>query len=86
MARQYPELNVIGIGAQDTEGEAYDFVADTATGGGEITMVWDASFDSWRSYGVRSQPYWILYDAQANQVASRPGAVSIADVDAVLAG
>lgn len=75
---------MIGLGAQDSLDYAHDFIASTGTGGGEITMVWDASFDSWRAFGVRSQPYWILYDAAGNQVASRPGAVDLNAVASVL--
>jgi thioredoxin-related protein len=84
LARQNPALNVIGLGGQDSFDYAIEFVETTQTGGGEITMLWDPSFDSWRAYGVRSQPYWILYDAAGNEVASRPGAVDIAAVAAVL--
>lgn len=75
---------MIGLGAQDSLGYAEDFIAGTGTGGGEITMVWDPSFDSWRAFGIRSQPYWILFDAAGNQVTSRPGAVDLAAVAAVL--
>ena len=76
---------MLGLGAQDSLDYAHDFIASTGTGGGSITMVWDPSFDSWRQFGIRSQPYWILYDAQGNEVTSRPGAVDLAAVQAVLA-
>jgi len=59
-------------------------VSNTGTGDGAITMIWDPSFESWRQLGIRAQPYWILYDAQGNEVTSRPGAVDIAAVNAVL--
>lgn len=84
MAQQYPALNVLGLGAQDNLDYAYDFLAATGTGGGAISMVWDPSFESWRQFGVRSQPYWILYDAQGNEIASQPGAIDLAAVEQVL--
>lgn len=84
MAQQNPSLNVIGLGTQDSLDFANEFVASTGTGGGEIKMVWDASFQSWRQFGIRSQPYWILYDAQGNEVTSSPGAVNIAAVQDVI--
>lgn len=40
-------------------------------------IVWDASFDSWLSLGVVSQPYWVLYDSSGAQVAARGGAVDL---------
>ena len=75
---------MIGLGAQDNLDYANDLVAATSTGGGAITMVWDPSFDSWRAFGIRSQPYWILYDAEGNIVMSRPGAVDLNAVGSVL--
>lgn len=84
MAQQNPSLTVIGLGAQDSIEFANEFVSTTGTGGGEITMLWDPSFDSWRHFGVRSQPYWILFDANGTMVTSRPGAVDTNAVVAVL--
>lgn len=78
LAQENPELNIIGLGAQDSLGQANDFVARTGTE--SLTMVWDPSFDSWREFGVRSQPYWILFDAQGELVQSRPGAIDFGAV------
>ncbi len=64
------------MGAQDSLEYANEFVASTRTGGGQITMIWDQSFESWRHFGIRSQPYWILYDAEGNLVSSSPGSVN----------
>ena len=85
MAQDNPALHVVGLGAQDSLDFANEFVSSTGTGGATITMVWDPSFESWRQFGIRSQPYWILYDAAGNEVTSRPGAVDLAAVQAVLA-
>ena len=82
LAQNFPSLHVVGLGGQDTLQQANDFVARTGTGGGEITMVWDQSFESWRAFGIRSQPYWMLFDAAGELVASKPGAI---DFDVVRA-
>ena len=80
LAQQFPQLNIVGLGAQDSLQQANDFVARTGTGGGEINMVWDQSFETWRAFGVRSQPYWMLFDASGEMIFSSPGAI---DFDAV---
>ena len=84
LAQDNPDLHVLGLGAQDTLEFANEFVANTNLATSGITLVWDPSFDSWREYGIRSQPYWILFDAQGNEVTSRPGAVDLSAVQAVL--
>ncbi len=84
MAQQYPALHIIGLGGQDSLDYANEFVATTGTGGGVITMVWDSSFESWRHFGIRTQPYWILFDAQGNEITSRPGAIDLAAVEALV--
>lgn len=75
MARDNPNINVVGLGAQDSLQQAQDFVATFGTN--SFPMVWDPGFDSWLSLGVISQPYWILYDSSGNQVAARSGAVDL---------
>jgi len=72
------------MGAQDSLDFANEFVSTTGTDGPELTMIWDESFETWRQLGIRAQPYWILYDAQGNEVTSRPGAVDIASIEATL--
>ena len=85
LAQEHPGLHVVGMGSQDSLGEANEFVDTTGAVGDNITMVWDESFGTWRDLGIRSQPYWILYDAQGNEITSRPGVVDIEAVQAVLA-
>lgn len=74
-AREHPELNVIGLGALDSRELADEFIAATGTGGGELTMVWEPSGASRNAFGVRSQPYWLFYDANGNEITSRPGVI-----------
>lgn len=78
----------MGAGAppRDSIELAYDFVQRTGTSGGQIPMIYDESFRSWRQFGVVSQPFWVLFDREGNQVAARPGAVDFDAVRAVLAG
>ena len=47
------EITVIGLGTQDSLGEAEDFVAEYGT---TFPMLWDESFRSWTELGVSSQP------------------------------
>lgn len=84
LAQDNPDLYVLGLGAQDSLDFAYQFVANVGLADSEITLVWDPSFDSWREFGIRTQPYWILYDSQGNEVTSQPGAIDLAAVQAVL--
>ncbi len=58
--------------------------AGTGTGDGSMTMVYDASFDSWRQFGVISQPFWVLYDRTGKPIANRPGQVDFELVAPVL--
>jgi hypothetical protein len=62
-ARQHADtLRVVGLGTQDTLGEAEEF--RDAFDMTEVTMLWDESFESWSAFGVRSQPAAILFDAR----------------------
>ena len=84
MAQANPDLHILGLGAQDSLEFANEFVNNTNLADSDITLVWDPSFLSWREFGIRSQPYWILYDDQGNEVTSRPGSVDLDAVQAVL--
>lgn len=86
LAQEQPSLNIYGMGAQDNLGVANDFVVSTGVAGDNITMIWDESFATWQALGIRSQPYWILYDAAGNEITSRPGAIDIGAVQSILAG
>ncbi len=44
---------MVGLGTQDSLGEAEDFVEDYGT---TFPMLWDESFQSWIELGVSSQP------------------------------
>lgn len=74
-------MTVLGLGAQDSFDEAQEFVA--AYGTESFPMFWDQSFQSWLQLGVSSQPFWILYDGDGQQVAAAGGAVDLALVASV---
>lgn len=54
------ELDVVGLGAQDDEQMARDFVAEH--GLKTPRMLYDASFESWRALGINGQPAAVLFD------------------------
>ena len=49
---------MIGLGTQDSLGEAEEFVEDHGT---TFTMLWDESFQSWIELGVSSQPTAVMF-------------------------
>lgn len=51
-------MRVIGLGTQDSIGEAKQFIDDT--GVRSVRMLWDGSSKSWRAFGVASQPAWTV--------------------------
>ena len=73
-----------GAAPRDSLDLAFEFVDRTGTGDGSMTMIYDASFRSWRQFGVSSQPFWVLYDRDGNPVANRPGKVDFELVASVL--
>lgn len=54
-------MQVVGLGTQDSLGEAEDFVE---TYGTTFPMLWDESFESWIELGVSSQPTAVLLTAE----------------------
>jgi len=48
------DIDILGVGAQDSLDEARAFLDETGTDG--LTMVWDRTGESWVHYGVTSQP------------------------------
>ncbi|MEM9515848.1 MAG: TlpA disulfide reductase family protein [Actinomycetota bacterium] len=57
--RHADEVTVIGLGTQDSLGEAEDFVRDFGTN--SFTMLWDESFQSWQSLGISAQPAAVMF-------------------------
>ena len=56
---------MIGLGTQDSLGEAEEFVEDYGT---TFTMLWDESFESWIELGISSQPTAVLLTADGTIV------------------
>ncbi len=72
------KINVVGVGTQDSFGQAEDFVAkhDLTT----PTMVWDESFESWTTMGITSMPTWILIGADGELVLRHSGQFPESDI------
>lgn len=56
------KITVIGLGTQDDEQQAKDFVAEH--GLKTPRMLYDESFASWQQLGIRSQPGAMIFDAK----------------------
>jgi len=63
---------VIGLGTQDSLGQAEDFVEDYGTE--SFTMLWDQSFLSWQALGVTSQPAAVMFAANGTPITGWIGA------------
>ena len=63
---------MIGLGTQDSLGEAEDFVDRFGTR--SFTMLWDESFISWDVIGVRSQPTAVMLAPDGEALAGWLGA------------
>lgn len=54
MARAHPEIEVVGLGAQNDIEMALDFVESTGTF--SFPMLWDESYESWARLGIEGSP------------------------------
>ena len=63
---------MIGLGTQDSLGEAEDFIEDYGTQ--SFTMLWDESFQSWQALGISSQPAAVLFAADGTPISEWRGA------------
>ena len=59
-------MYVVGLGTQDTLGEADEFVDDHDTN--SFTMLWDESFATWQEIGITSQPSAVLIAADGTPI------------------
>jgi hypothetical protein len=59
-------LLVVGLGTQDSLGEAGDFVEQNGTH--SFTMLWDESFETWLEIGITSQPSAVLLAADGTPI------------------
>jgi hypothetical protein len=69
---------VIGLGTQDSGGEAVDFVEQYETY--SFPMYWDESFESWLAFGVTSQPAAALLSPTGEVLGSWLGMFPIDEV------
>lgn len=88
-ARDHPEVTVVGLGAGtasngDNVDLARTFVNHHGANTAGMTMIYDASFQSWRAFGVSTQPWVVLFDADGNLIFNSPGRVDLDSVAAAL--
>ncbi len=69
---------MIGLGTQDSFGEAEEFVDTYGTV--SFTMLWDESFESWAQLGVAGQPAGMLFSADGTALARWSGGIPEDDV------
>lgn len=70
-------MTVVGLGTQDSLGEAQEFVADYGT---TFPMLWDQTARSWREFEVPSQPAAVLIDANGDWIGRWSGEFDEAEV------
>jgi thiol-disulfide isomerase/thioredoxin len=58
------KITVVGVGSQDDEGYAHEFIEDT--GVQTPRMLWDPTFDSWRVMGITATPTWVLVNGDGS--------------------
>lgn len=84
-----PSVNVVGVGAGtavrgDSLDGALEFVTRHGADAAGMTMLYDVSFRAWRQWGVTTQPWVVLFDAQGNLIFSSPGRVDFDTVATAL--
>lgn len=63
---------MIGLGTQDSLGQANDF---HNTYGTTFEMLWDESFVSWQTIGVRSQPTVVMLQPDGTPITGWIGGI-----------
>ncbi len=69
---------MIGLGTQDSGGEAADFVRDRDVY--SFPMYWDETFESWAAFGITGQPAAILLSADGEPLGAWRGMFPVDDV------
>jgi hypothetical protein len=69
---------VIGLGTQDSGGEAADFVRDRDVY--SFPMYWDETFESWAAFGITGQPAAILLSPDGEPLGGWRGMFPVDDV------
>ena len=75
---------MIGLGTQDSGGEAADFVQTYETY--SFPMYWDETFESWVALGIAGQPAAILFAADGEPLGSWRGKFPVDEVLDLAAG
>lgn len=63
---------MVGVGTQDSLGEAEEFVARHSI---TFPMLWEDGFASWQGFGIQRQPASVLVSAQGTELGRWQGAL-----------
>ncbi len=77
-ARDSNQVQVVGLGTQDSFSEAGSFRARADIEA--VDLLWDSGFTSWQFYDITSQPSAILYDIEGRELGRWSGAFDPTDV------
>ena len=77
------DINVVGIGTQDSLELAEDFVATHNLQ--QTRMLWDTGFESWRALRITGQPTWVLISPQGEEIERWQGGLPTDEILAQLA-
>lgn len=76
-------MTLIGLGTQDSVGDARSFVEQYGT---TFPMLWDETFRTWRMLGVASQPAAVLFSADGKQLGAWQGRIPESEVLRLIGG
>jgi len=81
-ARDNPSIAVVGVGAGiaangDSVDAATAFVDRFGAADAGMTMLYDVSFRAWRRFGVRNQPWVVLFDRDGRLIFTQQGRVDL---------
>ena len=88
-ARENPSVTVVGLGAGsavngDSVDGAREFVSRYGADTAGMTMIYDVSFQSWRPFGVFTQPWMVLINGNGEVIFNQAGRVDLENAPAAL--
>ena len=88
-ARDNPDVTIVGMGAGsvvngDSLDGALEFVQRHGATLPNMSMLYDVSFQSWRVFGVPTQPWVVGFNAEGEQVFHKGGRTDMNSVAAAL--
>jgi hypothetical protein len=77
------QVEVVGLGTQDSLDEAFDFVSDYGTE--SFAMLWDESFESWTALDISGQPTVVLFGSDGTELGRWSGGIPEDEVLSLIA-